>query len=350
MQVSLIALSTEETNVDIYNNVCPIIQRKLNLCAVEVINTTVFSDIYAIKQYLSSYLTKNVVIVGDFSNNIDFDMVRGILLQKYNATLQQFEAGYFISNGSIKCLIVDISKFNYYDYLTPQKICPIFDIETLVAHIKVFGLDKISILQKLSTIQNINAFNASVYVSYLDAEITITPKSKNVPLSIVQTFVRNLYEVFTEYYYGDNSATMLEVLDEILNVRNVTLSVADILTQGCFEKYLKEGLPNFEKHIVECHSLKTLEDVANVLGVGADFLATHNKGSVDLCYEMGATMVENIDASLSVVLSGTFKTPYLAVGDKQAIHVYKYNFDHSSDYITQIMCRQAVFKILKKLH
>ncbi len=350
MQVNLIALSTEETHLDVYNNICPIIIKKLNLCSVEVFSTTVFSDIYAIKQYLSSCLTRNVVLVADFSNNIDFDLVKAILLQKYNATLQVFDAGYYISNSNVKCLVVDTSKFNYYDYLIPQKICPIFNIEELSAQIKIFGLDKVSILQKIAAIENSNLFYASVYVSYLDAQIVISAKNPNIPFDLVRKFVRNLHEVFNEYLYNDTNLTMLEVLDELLTVRNVTLCVADILTQGAFERYLRDGLPNFDKHIVECHSLKTLEDVAVNLNVGADFLATHNKSSVDLCYEMGATMAENIDAGLAVVLSGTFNTPFLAVGDKQAIHVYKYNFNHSADYITQIMCRQAVFKIIKKLH
>ena len=348
MQVNLIALCTEETNVDMYNNVCPLVQTKLNSCAVEVVNTTVFCDLYAINRHLKNSLGKSVVVIGDFANNIDFDMVGRLIVEHYNATLQPFEAGYYISNNNTKCLIIDVSKFNYFDYLQPCIICPIFAINEPAVRLRVFGLDKSSILQKLAAVENASAFVVSVNVSYLDGEITIAPKP-NVPYGLVQTFIRELYEVFGEYYYTDNNETLLEVLDEILTVRNATIAVADILTHGYLEQYLKEGLPKYEEHVVACYTLSTLEDVANILHVGTDFLARHSKDSVDLCYEMGATLAEHTDADASLVLSGTYKVPFLGLGDSQAIHVYKYGFDHQSDYIVKIMARQAIFKIIKKL-
>lgn len=344
----MIALCTEETNAEMYNNVCPLVQKKLNSCTVETISTTVFCDLYAISSYLKDNLGRAVVIVGDFANNIDIKLLSQILLERYNATLQQFEAGYFIVNANVKCLIVDTSKFNYFDCLTPNIICSVLGIMQPVARIKVFGLDKTSILQRISMLNNSNAFVISVNVSYLDGEIAIAQKS-GATAGIVQTFIRDVYEAFGEYFYTDNDETMLEALDEILTVRNATIGIADIFTKGYLEEYLKKGLPRFEQHISDCYTLNTLEDVANILGVGADFLATHQKDSVDLCYEMGATMAEDTDADVCLVLSGTYKTPFLGLGDNQAIHVYKYNFDHAPDYIIKIMSKQAIFKIIKKL-
>ena len=348
MQVNMIALCTEETNAEIFNNICPIVQNKLNTCTVEVVSTTVFCDLYAINQHLKDHLGRAVVVVGDFANNIDIKMIGKILVERYNATLQTFEAGYYISNNNTKCLVLDVSKFNYYDYLVPNVICPIFGVPEPVANIRVFGLDKSSILQRMANIPNANAFVVSVNVSFLDGEIAVSPKN-NVPYNIVQTFIRDLYEQFGDYYYTDNNESLLEVLDDILTVRNVTLCIADILTHGYLEQYLKDGLPRYDQHISECNTLSTLEDVANTLSVGADFLATHSKDSVDLCYEMGATMAEDHQDSMALVLSGTYKVPFLGLGDNQAIHVYKYNFDHSADYIVKIISRQAIFKIIKKL-
>lgn len=348
MRVNLVALCTEETKVDVYNNVCPLVQNKLNSCTVEVVSTTVFCDLYAINTFLKESLGRSVVIVGDFANNIDIKMLSQILIERYNATLQQFEAGYYIANNNVKCLVVDTSKFNFYDYLVPKVVCQIFGIIEPVGRLKIFGLDKTSILQRIASLDNSGSFVISVNVSYLDGEIVFAPKP-NATANVIQSFIREIYEAFNDYFYTDNDETMLEALDEILSVRNAKVAFADIFTKGYLEQYLREGLPNFEEHITEFYSLNTLEDVANQLGVGTDFLATHQKDSVDLCYEMGATLAEDASANVCVVLSGTYKIPFLGLGDNQAIHVYKYNFDHSADYITKIMSKQAIFKIIKKL-
>ena len=83
----MVALCTEETKVDVYNNVCPLVQNKLNSCTVEVVSTTVFCDLYAINTFLKESLGRSVVIVGDFANNIDIKMLSQILIERYNATL-----------------------------------------------------------------------------------------------------------------------------------------------------------------------------------------------------------------------------------------------------------------------
>lgn len=348
MQVNLIALCTEETNSEIYNNICPLVQKKLNLCTVEVFSTTVFSDLYAIKQHLSKCLETPCVIVGNFNNNVDINIVKKILQDKFHTQPKMFDAGFFVGDNQTNCLVVNCGKFNFYDYLCPEIICELYQIPKPIAFLKIFGLDKLNILQKLMHLQSFLELNCSVFVSNLDGEISVAPKNPQ-QIGACQNALRELYEQFNDYFYTDNERTMLQVLDEILTLRHISISVADILTQGAFEQFLREGLPNFEKHVVQCHTLSTLEDVATKLNVAPDFLATHQKDSVELCYEMGASMMENIQADLALVISGSFKVPYLGIGDNQAIHVYKYNFDHSSSYITKIMCNQAIFKILKKL-
>ena len=348
MQVKLIALCTEETRANILDNICPIVQQKLNVSAVDVVCTTVFSDLYAISNNLINFLVGDVVIVGDFDNNIDLNLVKSIINHRFT-NIQPFETGVFAygtQGGS--CVVINTGKFNFYDYLTPEIICSIYKRPVPFVFLKVFGIDKVNILEKLQEIPNINNFDFSVSVNLLEGEIAIV-NVNNVPSVECQLVNRAVYELFNNYYYADCDKPILQILDEILTVRNVKLCVADVLTQGVFEQYLKEGLPNYSQHVVEFDTLETLEDIAINLQVGTDFLATHKKDSVELCYEMAVSMVEHLDADVALVLSGGFKIPFIGVGDSQAIHVYKYNFDHSSSYITQIVCRQAVFKIIKKL-
>lgn len=347
MQVKLIALCTEETRANIVDNICPIVQQKLNVSAVDVVCTTVFSDLYTISNNLAEVMVGNVVIVGDFDNNIDLNLVSSIISRRYS-NIQTFEIGLFAYGNQSSCVLINTSKFNFYDYLTPEVVCSIYKRPVPFIFLKIFGIDKINILQKLQEVQNINNFDYSVSVNFLEGEIAVV-NVNNRPAAECQFVNRAIYELFNNYYYADSDKPILQILDEILTVRNVKLCVADVLTQGAFEQYLKEGLPNFEDHVVEFHTLETLEDIAINLQVGADFLATHKKESVELCYEMAVSMVEHLDADMALVLSGGFKIPFIGVGDNQAIHVYKYNFDHSSNYITQIVCRQAIFKIIKKL-
>ena len=348
MQVKLIALCTEETRQNVLNNICPLVQQKLNACTIEVLNTIVFSDLYAINQNLFTYLDSPAVIIGDFENNIDVNLVKKVLKQRFDFEPSVFETGFYVASRNNHCLVIDVSKFNFYDYIKPDIICPIYNIPSPIAYLKIFGLDKINIYEKLGNVQNIQRFCVTVYVSNMEGELAIC-NMNGLPSFQCQDVVRGVYEEFNNYFLSDTDKPMLQTLDEILDVRNMKLCVADVLTQGFFEKFLKEGLPKFEDHIVEFDTLSTLEDIATELKVGADFLATHKKESVELCYEMGVSMMEHLDADVALVLSGNYKTPFIGVGDEQAIHVYKYNFDHSSQYITEIICRQAIFKIIKKL-
>lgn len=348
MQVNLIALCTEETKGNLINEICPLVQQKLNVSTVEILSTTVFSDLYSINMSLARHLNFPSVIVADFDNNIDLNMVKNIVISKLGPSITDFEAGSLIYNNSNFCLIVNSGKFNFFEYLEPQTLCHVFKKPLPIAFLKVFGLDKTNILQKIAQISNVFGFEYTVYVSNMEGEISVS-NPNNLPSFDCQKFVRELYELFSAYYYADNDKPMLQILDEILTVRNARICVADILTSGYFERFLKEGLPNFEEHVVEFDTLSTLEDVAINLHVGSDFLATHKKESVELCYEMAVSMTQHLDANFALVLSGTYKVPFIGVGDEQAVHVYKYGFDHSSDYITQIICRQAVFKIIKKL-
>ncbi len=348
MQVNLIALCTEETSFDICNNICPLVQEKLNMSTVEVYCTTVFSDLYAIKQHLQNCLSTPCVIVGDFDNNIDINLVKKILTNQFHTQPKIFDAGFFVSDNQSSCLVINSGKFNFCDYLRSEIICDFYHIVRPVVFLKVFGLDKLSILQKLMQTPHSSSFYYSVYVANLEGQISISPRQQ-LDKPTLQNYLREIYEQFNEYIYTDNEKTMLQVLDEILTLRHINISVADILTQGALERFLRDGLPNFDLHIVQCNTLFTLEDIANTLHVAPDFLATHKKDSVELCYEMGVAMMEYIPADMALVLSGSFHTPYLGIGDNQTIHVFKYNFNHAPDYITKIMCKQAIFKLLKKL-
>jgi hypothetical protein len=54
-------------------------------------------------------------------------------------------------------------------------------------------------------------------------------------------------------------------------------------------------------------------------------------------------------ADISVVLYKDGDKYYIALGDDEAIHLYKYTFNQSQNYITQIIIQTTIFKLIKKI-
>jgi len=349
MKANLILFNTEEGQEDVFNTFCPAIQQKLNVCTVETTETTVFSDITSIKEKLKKQLENFTIIAWDFGNvGFDFDEINNVLNQSYGVQPLAWESGWYYKGKGAVCLVIDTSRPNFAESIIPSVICNIFDISVPCAYVKIFGLEKSEIRKLFNLIPNEEQFNCTIYTKYLVGELSISTNT-NLPKEYINDFLRNLYLQYENYWFSDNEETLVQKLDEICSLRNARICISDGLTKGEFEKYLREWLVDFDKNISKFFNVTTLEDYARVLHIRPDFLATHEKYSVDMAYEMSACLMEQGIGDIAISLCGNEKVCFISVGDTQAIHVFKYVFNHKADYIYKIISRQAVFKILKKL-
>ncbi len=350
MKANLILFNTEECREQIYFDTYPYIQRKLNSCTVELNEATVFSDFSSFKESLERYLGDFTVIAWDFDNvSFNFSEIAKILSSFYKSEFIEYNTGYYINCPDGKrCLIINTVRDEFKYKLDNSIVCKILQLKFPCAYLKVFGLEKSEIKKLISQIPNNNLFDHAIFTEYLVGEVSITTK-EDFNKEFVDDYIRNVYLQFQDYWFADSEETLLQKLDEIMSLRHTTICIADGLTNGIFENFLKDGLPNIDRHIKNIYTLSTLEQYAKILHVKPDFLSTHEKQSVEMAYEMSAVMMEQQLADISLALCGDGKVCFISIGDSQAIHVFKYNFNHKPEYIFKILSRQAIFKLLKKL-
>ncbi len=349
MKANLVVLNTQETQFDFGSKIEPRLVKNFAQNGVDITKATIFNRAEDFQKSLFGLLESCSIVLFDLSIS-GADSVFKAIDQFYSCRSQNFSQGKgWTSSDGRHCVVFDLNNPNFAEALDTNFLKQKFAGSKFLYIIKTYGLDHSEIRNILNNLPNPQDFDFCVTSSFLDCEIDILAENKWLNSKEFDEFLRNVYEKLKDYMYSDTDASLYDKLSELLTLRNMCISVSDSLTSGLFEKLLSENLENFDKRVCAFYSIMEKSDFITLLKMDAQLLNLHDVESIDMAYEIAASMLEDSDADIVLSLSGTSQRPFIAIGDRISIHVYRFNFNHSSDFINNVMIQTSLFKLLKKL-
>ena len=171
--------------------------------------------------------------------------------------------------------------------------------------------------------------------------------------------VRQIILKYQSNIYAEFETSLSERLFDLLQLKNKKISVAESFTGGRVvaeiiknpgvSSYLSEGLVTYSNN-----------SKVERLKVKAEDLLKHGAVSSNVAYQMALGLLNKRDTDIAIATTGiagpksddTLKPVglcYIAVGMKDGIHVYKYNFNGNREEITETAKNTALFLAIKKL-
>lgn len=198
----------------------------------------------------------------------------------------------------------------------------------------------------------------SVYEKYGDFTIEISYSSQT-PKMVADAVQRTFVNALNGYIYALEDITLAQRLFQLLKLRRMKISVAESFTGGGIGQKLVE-LSGISEVYFE--GLNTYSNEAKILRLGVNELAIKQYGAVsdETAYQMAEGLIKTGNCDISIATTGiagpksdNSQKPvglaFIAIGLKERIAVYKFNFKGSRAEITNAAINQALFLAYKTL-
>lgn len=267
--------------------------------------------------------------------------------------------GFIVNNGKTYIFLPDdlnVVKEIYEQYLKAM-LQENNQIKYKTLTVKTFGIyekDIYSILSDL--VKNIYKILFITYPS--DLEVTLLIRyNEALDSEIVRNFTARVFERLNKYIYADEDVTLSMRVQDLLNINNKTLAIAEAVTGGTIASVLTKecnNVNNFLKSAVVCPSA---ESKVKLLGVNKSILERYGEVSIETVYEMAAALLELTGAHYVVCTTGIYetkdqndkRTTFIAVGDMDGIHVYKNTFIGSKESVIDNITQTSLYYLIKNI-
>lgn len=215
---------------------------------------------------------------------------------------------------------------------------------------KTFGLNESNIKSLIGDyLRNKDGIKINFSFNGLETDIIVKGKKEEK----LEEYTKKIYEKLSKFIYAESDLNIYSVAFKILQSNNLTISFAESVTGGNL-------VGNFIKHNpgasdVIHQSFVVYDDDAkqNILGVNSNTLMDKGAVSVETAYEMAVGLLKK-GCDIAVATTGfagenTTGESYIAIGDKNAIHVYKNVFCMQREQAIENICKAANFYLIKKL-
>lgn len=350
MKSNLIALKTQETQTELPLVIEPILTEKLAQVGVEIYKSTYFNKFENLNKSIFGLLENSSIILLDLSHpNADEILMQ--ISKFYQTELKAFSQGKFLKDESKNriCVIFDLCDASFINNIDKNFLHSTFAPTKYVSVLKTFGLGESEVKKVLQTIPNSYGFEFFVTSNFLDCSISIVVDADFYKSKVLDDFIRSVYEVLGHYIYADEDLNLYQKLMEGLSIRNVKIAICDSLTYGLFFSEIQKNITDKKENILAFYNITKPDDIKTQLNINIESPAKYTNQTDEIIYEITYGVLQNSKADIAVVLAGSEQSPRIAVGDTDAIHLYKFNFDHSKSLIDNIMIQNAIFKLLKKI-
>lgn len=171
--------------------------------------------------------------------------------------------------------------------------------------------------------------------------------------------VRTILGALNDNVYAIENLSLEERLFQLLQLRRMTVSVAESFTGGGVSKRLV-SVSGISEVFFEGINTYSNESKMKRLGVTELTLKQHGAVSENTAYEMAEGLLKTGDCDVAIATTGiagpksdsTSKPVgliYIAVGTEESISVYKYNLNGNRKTITETAINLALFHAFKKL-
>ena len=345
MKSNLIALKTQETEIDFNLKIERFLNHKFAENGIEITQTTTLKNFEELNENINKLLTNFSVVCLDF--NLLNDELSKKIDEFYFVKSHDFEYGkYWLNEKDNKyCFLFNLSDLLFLENFDDKILSQIILKDKKLTIIKTCGLDESEVKKVMKLINHPSDVSYVIVSEFLDCEIAIISNELDREFN---DYIRKIYEVLDKYIYSDSKQNLVDKLSEITTIRNVKLGFCDFLTDGAFEKLLKESMIDYNTKVTDFFNISKKEDIYNILSLNSEFLKLNNN-SDEFIYETAVAMLNDKKNDVCVVIAGDINKVCVAIGDDEAIHLYKYSFNHLKSFVNIVLFKTVIFKLLKKL-
>ena len=223
--------------------------------------------------------------------------------------------------------------------------------------IKCFGINEDNLLNYLKDFKNSN--NVFDYYTQTDCGDSLiilrflSNVNDKIKDGIISMFVRDLKDAF----YASKDVSLSRAVFEILSLQKIKISIAESFTSGQVANTIIRENAGASAIIEEAYVVYSDESKHKNLGVDLSTLKKFTAVSAETAYEMVLGLLDKNCCDIAIAttgyanhtdsrLSGLFFT---AVGDKNAVHVYKHKIIGDREFVIKYGTNVAIFELIKKL-
>ena len=220
----------------------------------------------------------------------------------------------------------------------------------MVIKINMVGLLKERITNFITAF-DLNNITVDCREKHYETTVEIEGEGENV-----DTLIRELYTEFKPSIYGTNEENIYTAAFELLKFKGLKLSIAEDVSAGRICSELVSANTDIADVLLEGVVCFSDESKCVRLGLDKSFFNSHTSQSVECCYELASGMIMTSSADLVIATTGYAEQNsvnngkcFIAVGDKNFIHVFKHHFEGTINHIIQQISKFALLHLIKKL-
>lgn len=215
---------------------------------------------------------------------------------------------------------------------------------------KTFGLSEQNLRQVLGDLmKNKDKISINIYSDGLDGEIIIRSKAEQPAF---HEYVGKVFSRLTKYVYAEESISMEQTLFRLLKNSNLTLSIGEGITHGNITNTLSSN-PEFLPLIKSTNIFQDAHNICDGISAKTTTIQNFGNASVETVFEISSNIINQTHADIVCAVVGKYKNgsclSFVAIGDKNAIHVYKNTFFAPYEESIQNTTKATLFYLIKKL-
>lgn len=242
---------------------------------------------------------------------------------------------------------LEFSMINYENYISPL-INDLVGCNSDFQVIKCFGILEKDIKNLINEYYNSSDISINIVSDDLDNTIYIR-YNHNCNFAKVQEIISNIIAKLNKFIYSLEDGSIYKMAIDLLSIQRKHITICETITLGNITK----ELCNIDDKFIDsaCIYVK-YDEIVNSLGIDNDIIDNYGKYSVNTIYEFANSTLEKTNSDIVLFVLGNNNNDnicYIAVGDRDGIHVYKNKINIKNDKTINNLSKTAIFYLIKKL-
>lgn len=241
---------------------------------------------------------------------------------------------------------LEFAKVNYAHYISPL-------INDLVVGksdfqvIKCFGILEKDIKNLINEYYNSSDVSINIVSDDLDNTIYIR-YNHDCNFAKVQEIISDIMFKLNKYIYSLEDESIFKMAIDLLTIQRKRLTISETITLG---NITKELCNIDDKFIDSTNIYLKYDEILSSLQIDKEIIDNYGKYSVNTIYEFANATLEKTNSDIVLFVLGNKNDDicYIAVGDRDGIHVYKNKINIKNDKTINNLSKIAIFYLIKKL-
>lgn len=220
---------------------------------------------------------------------------------------------------------------------------------------KTFGLSENGITQVLyNELKNKDKVTINFFSKPFEVDIVIKALADNQHL---ENIAKSILLKLDKFIYAVEDVPIESVLYELLRLNDITVGFVEDITCGELMSRLNKQAPDAKKYIAPSFVLTKIEDKITKFSIDKNLFDESGDINANVAYTLAVEYLKNNKADLVIATVGTTTSKenikaglsFIAIGDRNEVHVYKNIFKGSHEQIVDSICSASYFYLIKKL-